>query len=334
MTERGLGIGILAFDGAMLSSIATVGDTVLVARAVAAARDPRKIPDLRCETFTCQPGGRVRTGAGVCIDALPGKPPAGLDLVLVPGLMHVRAHELCEQVAAMRDEIELLRGLAARGVRVAATCSGVFLLAEAGLLDGRRATTSWWLGVPFRKRYPRVRLEADAILIDDGGVLTTGAASSVQALVLRLIAEAGGEALAQQTARIELFDAERRSQAPYIDQALLERPRHSLAERIEHFLHRHLHDEVSVAGLAEHCRTSERSLLRHFQEHYGTSPLAHIQGLRVDRAKALLETTHLSFDEIVERCGYRDSASFRKLFKRATTLTPADYRQRFRLRPH
>ncbi len=73
-------------------------------------------------------------------------------------------------------------------------------------------------------------------------------------------------------------------------------------------------------------------MLRHFKAHYGLSPLEHIQRLRVERAKALLETTHLSFDEVVERCGYNDVSSFRKLFKRATTLTPADYRERFRLR--
>jgi AraC-like DNA-binding protein len=93
------------------------------------------------------------------------------------------------------------------------------------------------------------------------------------------------------------------------------------------------HRELSIAELAGHCGTSERSLLRHFRQHYGVSPLAHIQHLRVERAKALLESTLLSFDEIVERCGYSDPSSFRKLFKRATSLTPADYRERFRLRP-
>ena len=82
------------------------------------------------------------------------------------------------------------------------------------------------------------------------------------------------------------------------------------------------------------CGTSERSLHRHFRTHHGIGPLEHIQHLRVERAKALLEATHLSFDEVVERCGYADVSSFRKLFKRATSMTPADYRERFRLRAH
>ena len=106
----------------------------------------------------------------------------------------------------------------------------------------------------------------------------------------------------------------------------------ALAEKITHFLDKELHNQISVTRLAEHCGTSERSLLRHFRAHYGTSPLGYIQHLRVERAKALLEATQLSFDEVVSRCGYSDVPSFRKLFKRETSLTPADYRERFRLR--
>jgi transcriptional regulator GlxA family with amidase domain len=119
-----------------------------------------------------------------------------------------------------------------------------------------------------------------------------------------------------------------------VSQALMERPRDSLTEKAERFLHHELHREISITELALHCGTSERSLLRHFRSHHGVTPLAHLQNLRVERAKALLETTHLSFEEIVERCGYSDSASFRKLFKRATAITPGDYRERYRLRPH
>ena len=111
-----------------------------------------------------------------------------------------------------------------------------------------------------------------------------------------------------------------------------QRPKAAPHGSLTKFLLKRLHEEVSVEGLAAFLGTSERSLLRHFKTHYGVSPLAHIQHLRVERAKALLESTHLSFDEVVERCGYSDVSSFRKLFKRATSLTPGDYRGRFRLR--
>jgi len=201
-----------------------------------------------------------------------------------------------------------------------------------GVLDGHRATTSWWMANSFRRHFPRVDLDEQALLVEDGSVVTTGASTAVFSLVVRFIAQTAGEELAQQTGRMMLLDSERQSQAPYVSQALLEKPRHSLAEKITHFLDKQLHNQISVSKLASHCGTSERSLLRHFRAHYGTSPLGYIQHLRVERAKALLEVTQLSFDEVVERCGYSDVPSFRKLFKRETSLTPGDYRERFRLR--
>ena len=175
-------------------------------------------------------------------------------------------------------------------------------------------------------------LEADAMVIDDGSVLTAGAATAVINLTLKLVGSVAGEAVAQQTARMLNVDVARQSQAPYVSLALMERPRSSITERAEKLINKQLHRDLSVTQLAEFVGTSERSLLRHFKDHYGKTPQAHIQFMRVERAKALLETTQLSFEEVVERCGYSDVSSFRKLFKRATTLTPVEYRERFRLR--
>src|SRR5262249_37842816 len=154
-----------------------------------------------------------------------------------------------------------------RGTRIAATCSGTYLLAMAGLLEGRRATTSWWLASSFRRHFSNVQLEEQALIIDEGDVITTGASTSVYSLVIRIIEETGGAELAQQVSRMMLLDAERQSQAPYVSQAMLERPRHSLSEKITHFLDKQLHNQISVTRLAEYCGTSERSLLRHFRTH-------------------------------------------------------------------
>jgi len=332
MTERRLRLGILAFDGAMLSSIATTGDTLRVAQTLANIRQPGALT-LETIVFGARGQRSIQTSTGLELGGL-APVPDDIDLLLLPGIMHRSPGELVERVLGQPNEIALIRELHLRGTQVAGSCSGSFLLAESGLLDGHRATTSWWLAAAFRLRYPAVLLEADAMVVEDNGMYTSGGASSIQSLMLRLIAQTGGEELAQQTARLLLIDMERQSQAPYVSQALMERPRSSLTEKAEQFLQSRLHHEISVGELAEFCGTSERSLLRHFRTYHGLSPLAHIQRLRVERAKALLETTHLSFDEIVERCGYSDSASFRKLFKRDTAMTPADYRERFRLRPH
>ena len=332
MTEpRTFRLGILALEGGMLSSIASSGDMLKVAQRLAEIRDPANGPRFESVVISARGATTMRTATGLELSGLE-PPPERLDVLLVPGVIYSSAGELYRHVHELAPELELIRALHLRGVRIAASCSGTFLLAATGLLDGHRATTSWWLAAAFRQRFPKVQLEPDAIVMEDGEFFTTGGASAIQSLVLRLIEQGGGRELAQQAARMMLIDPDRQSQAPYVSAALMEKPRSSLSEKAEKFLQRELHHELTVSSLAKHVGTSERSLLRHFKSQYGASPLAHIQHLRVERAKAMLEATHLSFDEIVERCGYTDVSSFRKLFKRATTLTPVDYRERFRLR--
>lgn len=333
MARKTFRLGLLALDGCMLSSLTSAADALRVAQVLAEIRDPINAPHFESVVFSAHNAKRVRTASGIQISGIKplGKNPQ-FDLVLVPGIDHRTRRDIMDRREELAAELALLRTLHLRGTRIAATCSGTFILAMTGLLDGHRATTSWWLADAMRRQFPAIQLEEQAVLVEDGNLITTGASTSVFALVIRLIAETGGEELAQQVSRMMLLDSERQSQAPYVSQALLEQPRNSLAEKITHFLERELHNQISVSKLASHCGTSERSLLRHFRTHYGTSALGHIQHLRVERAKALLEATQLSFDEVVERCGYSDAPSFRKLFKRETSLTPAGYRERFRLR--
>lgn len=326
-----LKLGILAIDGCLLSSVAGPIDALRIAERIAQLKQPALAPRFVAHVLNARGQTRVLTSNGLILDGVRTDLPP-LDVLLVPGVMAEDPQALCGRVTELDAEVELLRRVRAQGVRVAASCSGTFLLAKTGLLDGRRATTSWWLGASFRRLYPRVHLDIDQMVVEDEGVITTGAATAVLNLVIKLIGESAGEDLAQQVGRMLAIDAERQSQAPFVSMAMQERPRTSLAEKAERFLRKAIDSEISVTALAQHCGTSERSLLRHFKAHYGMSPLEHIQRLRIERAKALLETTHLSFDEVVERCGYRDVSSFRKLFKRATALTPADYRERFRLR--
>ena len=332
MSEKVFRLGLLALDGCMLSSLAGPADALHVAQILAKIRAPLNHPRFESTVFSARGAQTIRSEAGIEIGIKPLAKDAQFDLVLVPGVDHERPRDILERRPEFETELALLREFHARGTRVAGTCSGTYLLAMSGLLDGRRATTSWWMAPAFRRYFPAVQLQEQELLVDDGGVITTGGSTSVYSLVLRLIAETGGEELAQQVGRMMLLDMERQSQAPYVSQAMLEKPRHSLSEKITHFLDKQLHNQISVTRLAEYCGTSERSLLRHFRAQYGTSPLGYIQHLRVERAKALLEATRLSFDEVVERCGYSDVPSFRKLFKRETSMTPADYRERFRLR--
>ncbi len=328
-----LRIGLLALDGAMLASIAGTFDLVQVAQKLSQLRAPGQAPGLGVQLIGARGQTSLAAAGGLRLDGVRsgGNDP---DLLIVPGFMHEGVGDLLRRLDGYGPEIELVRAMHARGVRIASSCCSAFLLGDAGLLDGRAATTSWWLDGAFRERFPRARLEIERTVVEDGPVATAGASAAVLEFVLREIGRRVDPALSQLTARMLLLSPERQSQAPYISMALRERPRNSLCEKAESFLLRELHRPLSMTELAEHCGTSERSLQRHFREHHGCAPLEHLQHLRVERAKALLETTQLSLDEVVERCGYSDVSSFRKLFKRATTLTPADYRERFRLRPN
>lgn len=326
-------LGLLALDGAILSSLASPIDTLRIAHQLSKLRDPQHPLLMGARLIGARPQRHLLCSGTLHIEGVEFGGPDP-DVLLVPGFMHASGADLLRQLEDRQPEIELIRAMAGRGVRMASACCGAFLLAAAGLLDGRRATVSWWLDAVFRTRFPKVRLDATQMLVEDGPITTSGGSSAVLNYVLRLVAQRGGEALAQQTGRLLLVDPERQSQAPYVSLAMRERPRHSLTEKAEHFINEQLHRDFNVAEVAQACGTSERSLHRHFRAHFGISPLEHIQHLRVERAKTMLETSLLSFDEVVERCGYSDVSSFRKLFKRATTLTPGDYRERYRLRPH
>lgn len=325
-----LRLGVLALDGMVLSLAVGALDVLEIARAVARRREPQgPQPTLSGRLLSARGPRLLETPSGVRVE-VPGATDEAIDLLMVPGLLlgHGQSLRSADHVA----ELALIRRYRDQGVRVAAACSGTLLLAMSGVLDGHAATTSWWLAAEFQRRFPAVRLQTDAMVVDDGAVLTSGAGSAYYGLLLNEIARAVDADLAQATARILLVDAGRQSQAPYVSQALQDRPRHSLSERIERAARELPEPELTVAALAHRCGVSERSLLRHFRQHYGASAQAWLQQRRIERACALLESTLLSLDEVVERCGYSDTASFRKLFKRQTTLTPAEWRNRFRLR--
>ena len=171
MSERSLRLGILAFDGCMLSSIAGPIDALRVAQKLAQIRDPATSLRLEGVAISARGESRVRTSCGLDLAGLVANDIVP-DVLLVPGIMHDGPEGLSRGAEAMVAEREYMRAIAARGIEVAGACSGTWLVAAAGLLDGRKATTSWWLAGAFRKRFPRVDLTPEAIALrgwDDEG---------------------------------------------------------------------------------------------------------------------------------------------------------------------
>jgi transcriptional regulator GlxA family with amidase domain len=208
----------------------------------------------------------------------------------------------------------------ARGARVAASCSATFVLAAAGLLEGREATTTWWLGEAFATHFPGARLCPERMVVEDRGVWTAGAALAHADLMLALLARTTSASLAHLVARYLVLD-ERPAQARYVITEHL-RSADPVVRALEQFLQRHLARRVTLAEMAHATSTSPRTLARRVQRALGTSPLRLAQRLRVSRAAHLLETTKASVDEVAARVGYADPSAFRRIFRRETGTSP------------
>ena len=213
--------------------------------------------------------------------------------------------------------------------RIAALCTGTFILAETGLLDGKQATTNWQYARMFRRRYPRVRLQPEKVITEDSGLICTGAATSFFQLALYLIENFGSEELARSCAKALLVDPNRESQAPY---AMLELPRdHGDAGvlQAQRVMENRYPETLAIDKIAREVGISPRHFKRRFKQAIGETPLSYLQRVRVEAAKKKLERSRAPVSEITWQIGYADSSSFCRLFKKTTGLSPREYRERF-----
>jgi transcriptional regulator GlxA family with amidase domain len=217
----------------------------------------------------------------------------------------------------MADAAALLRRCADRGSTVAAACIGTFVVAESGLLDGQRATTTWWLAPLFRKRYPTVTLDDSHMIVKSGQFVTAGAALSHIDLALWLVRGVSPE-LAALTAKYLIVDT-RPSQSAY---ALTDHLVHDdpVVQRFERWARARLTRGFSLDEAAKATGASKRTLARHMQHVLGKSPLAYFQSLRIERAVHLLKTGNASVEEIAARVGYADGTTLRTLLRRRLNL--------------
>jgi transcriptional regulator GlxA family with amidase domain len=217
-----------------------------------------------------------------------------------------------------------------RGAILASYCTGNYLLAEAGLLDGRRATTHWAKVNDFARRYPAVELRAAEILTEQDGILSGAGVTSYLNLAIRLVEKLAGPDLAAATAKMLLIDTNRISQASYA--TLLGEHGHGdrLVAKAQQRMEATLDRGFQLPKLAAQLAVSERTLNRRFKQAMDMGPLEYLQTLRVEVAKGLLEAGALSVDDICRKVGYADLSTFRELFKRKTGLSPRDYQMRFK----
>lgn len=322
---RTLRIAILAYPGCVGAEIFAVVDVLRLAGHLARAQ--RTPPAMRLELQVVGLRGRHVTMAGGLVLSVQ-QPAAAIDVLIVPGLDIDRLDDWEALLAPLQRELAFVRKTFARGGAVAGVCVGAFLLAQAGLLDGRRATTAWLCAPQLAQRYPQVRLVPDAVLVEDGAVLTTGAVSSVFDLALLLVRRTLGARVAAATARMALLSDGRTSQAPYVDASLRPPAMPSFAQSVAQWLQTRLAEPYDLARLARAFHVSPRTLLRRVKAESGHPPLVLLQQARVEEAKRLLRETRWSLARVTQAVGYGDAPTFSRLFAARVGETPARYRRR------
>ncbi|MGW0161230.1 GlxA family transcriptional regulator [Mycobacterium sp. NPDC003323] len=275
-----------------------------------------------CGTEPLVQAGPVRIGTDHGLDAL-----AGVDTVIVPGRNDVTA-DVPDAV------ITALQAAHTAGARIASICSGAFVLAAAGLLDGRRATTHWMAADLFRAAFPAVDLDPDVLYVDEGQVLTSAGASAGLDLCLHMVARDHGAAAAATAARLAVAPLHRSGgQAQFIVRNAL--PVNTIGavtelDSVLAWIEENAHREITLTDIAAQAALSVRTLSRRFQAELGQTPMQWVNGVRVRRAQELLEHSPHGVERIGRDVGFGSPANFREQFRRLSGVAPQSYRNTFR----
>ncbi|HUY51937.1 MAG TPA: helix-turn-helix domain-containing protein [Streptosporangiaceae bacterium] len=286
------------------------------------------LPDLGYDLRICvPPGPAVHTSAGFVADAADG-----YDLLERADTVIVSA--LCEALEEPpADLVTAVKAAHRNGARIVSLCSGAFVLAAAGILDGRRATTHWFYADEMARRYPAVRLDPSVLYVDDGDVLTSSGTSAGIDLCLHIVSADHGAAAANALARRLVAPAHRSGgQAQYIDTPASYRAEAGMAPLLD-WMRAHLHEPLTVTTLARQANVTERTLLRQFYATTGSTPIKWLTAQRVLHARQLLETGTLPVDQVAAASGLGGPANFRRHFAAAVGVSPSAYRRAFQHQP-
>ena len=304
-------IAVIAFDGVVPFELAMPCE--VFGRAVVPGQEDPYVVRVCGETAAIKAGAfDLRVPFGLA-------PVATADTVIVPGI--------ADPAAPVSDALIMaLRGAADQGARIASICTGAFVLAAAGLLDGRRATTHWRAASALAARYPMIEVDPGLLYVDEGLVLTSAGAAAGLDLCLHMLRRDHGAAVAADAARVAVMPLERDGgQAQFIVHA----PPSSgtTLEPLLRWMLQNLHRSPDLEEIAVHAGMSTRSLSRRFREQVGTTPMQWMLTARVRRAQALLETTRLSVEQVALQVGFESAVTLRERFSRELSISPKGYRR-------
>ena len=258
--------------------------------------------------------------------------PYGLDrvamasTVIIPGVQD-------PEVTVGRPVLEALHSAWRHGARLASICTGAFVLAQTGLLDGRRATTHWLSAAAFKRRFPEVDLDPEVLFVDEGTLVTSAGALAGMDMCLHLVGRDHGQAVAAHAARLAVAPLHRDGGQAQFIQRDLPRAEDSLAPLLDWLL-AHLNQPVGVEALAARVNTSPRTFARRFRQQTGTTPLQWLLMARVRRAQEMLETGDEPIEAIATATGFEAPVTFRARFHKVVGISPTAYRRRFEGKEH
>jgi transcriptional regulator GlxA family with amidase domain len=318
-------ITFLAAEGCLSSGITSLLDMFDIANKWHASLTGNHEALFDTEIVTL--GGKPILSSG-CIQILPHRPLEEViqtDFILIPPFI-----PLPDPAAGNGAQLRTwIISHHKRRTPVAAMCTGVFLLAETGLLNGKSATTNWQFARKFRNRFPEVRLDIERLLTEEDGLMCTGAATSNFNLGLKIIDRYGSNELATVCSKALLVDPNRESQMPYFIHH--QKRGHSDPEvlKAQRYLEENFSKVIKIDDVADYVRMSPRHFKRRFKHATGKAPIHYLQMVRIEAARKKLETTLETIEEITRHIGYEDSSTFRRLFKNHTKLSPREYRDKF-----
>lgn len=295
----------------------------------------------RMAEFTQQKGApplfqvSIVTENGQCIDrfgVISIKPHSSIaqatkpDVILIPS----GGYSIKGLTGYSKHLTQWLRSMHDRGTDIAGMCTGVFLLAESGILSGKKATTHWAYADFFRMRFPDVILSADDMITRDNHVFCSGGGSAGLDLMLYLIEKYHGPSCAKRCAAMMVLDRGRDVQTPYREALLEKNHADEPILKAQLFMEQNLGGNLLLNDVASHVGMSLRNFKRRFKNATGDSPLMYLQRLRMEKAKHILERRKPRIEDLASSVGYEDLGFFRKLFTRYTGVSPSDYRKRFR----
>jgi len=248
------------------------------------------------------------------------------DLICIPAMNFTGIEHTLQQETAM---IKWIRKQYDRGAEVASMCLGAFALASTGLLDGKRATTHWMGAAYFKQLFPKVKVEDDKIIVDEGRIYTSGAAFAFTSLMIYLIEKFCGRDIALAASKVFMIQVHDSSQHSFSIFNLQRNHEDYDIGRVQDFIEKNYQELLTINGLAEKFNMSSRTFIRKFTAITGNTPLEYIQRVRVEVAKRLLEKGKLTVEQVCLEVGYGDFGFFRNIFKRLTGLTPQEYKRKY-----